>query len=226
MAPDEQATSGESAGPSYGEAPLGQTVAAAAAIRRLIEVALSLEHEHPTMDAIAAQCVQWERELAVAAPPDPAPRYGDELGADRRIYLDHAFDVGAFNPCFPEYTFDHLDPHCAAGRVEFGLSYEGPPGLVHGGFLGVFFDCVVQHQNCAVRLSGKTRSLDISYRRPTPVLTPLRFEIDRSHVGRELISAARLLHGDEVLCSARVTAVALPPELLAGWRHGKRRISN
>ena len=226
MAPDDQVSSGVGARPSYGEVPLGQTVAAAAAIRRLIEVTLSLEHEHPTVDAIVTQCEQWERELAPSVPRNPAPRFGDELGADRRIYLDHAFDVGAFNPCFPQYEFDHLDADTASGTVEFGLSYEGPPGLVHGGFLGVFFDCVVQQQNCAVRLSGKTRTMDVSYRRPTPVLTPLRFEIDRTHEGRELTSTARLLLSGTVLCGARVTAVALPPEQLTGSRHGRRRISN
>ena len=38
------------------------------------------------------------------------------------MYLDHAFDVGAYNPCFPEYTFDHLDDETASGRVTFPWS--------------------------------------------------------------------------------------------------------
>ena len=72
--------------------------------------------------------------LAAAAPPDPTPRIG-EGGGQRRVYLDHAFDVGTYNPCFPEYTFDHLDDEKAWGRVSFPVVYEGPPGLVNGGFL-------------------------------------------------------------------------------------------
>ncbi len=24
------------------------------------------------------------------------------------VYLDHAFDIGAFNPCFPEYRLDDV----------------------------------------------------------------------------------------------------------------------
>ena len=153
----------------FGEAPLAQTVAAAGAIRRLSSLLLSLEHAHPTVDAILAQISDWEAELNAAVPPDSAPRIGDDDDGIRRVYLDHATDIGAFNPCFPEYRFDHLDGETASGRVSFPVVYEGPPGLVHGGFLAVFFDCVMQHQNCVAGLSGKTRSLQVTFRRPTPV---------------------------------------------------------
>jgi hypothetical protein len=207
----------------FGEAPLAQTVAAAGAIRRLNSVLLSLEHAHPTVDAIVAQIGDWERELGAAVPPDSAPRIGSDEDGSRRVYLDHATDIGAFNPCFPEYRFDHLDARTASGRVAFPLVYEGPPGLVHGGFLAVFFDCVIQHQNCLAGLSGKTRSLRVTFRRPTPVLTDLRFDIARSEVERGITSTARLLRDGEVLCIGEVDTLALPPDKLTGFRFGKRR---
>ena len=213
-------------GSRFGEAPLPQTVAAAGAIRRLGSLLLSLEHAHPTVDAIVAQISDWEHELSAAAPPDSAPRISfDESDEDgsRRVYLDHATDIGAFNPCFPEYRFDHLDAETAFGRATFPLVYEGPPGLVHGGFLAVFFDCVIQHQNCLVGLSGKTRSLNVAFRRPTPVLTDLRFDITRSEVERGITSTARLLLDDEVLCIGEVNTLAQTPDKLTGFRFGKRR---
>src|SRR4029079_3602002 len=86
--------------PRYGEQPSAQPVAAAGAVRRLTGLLLSLEHEHPTVNAMLAQFAQWEGELATAVPPDPTPRIG-EGGAKQRVYLDHACDVGAHNPCFP-----------------------------------------------------------------------------------------------------------------------------
>ena len=124
---------------------------------------------------------------------------------------------------FSGIRFDHLDGEIARDESAFPLVYEGPPGLVHGGFLAVFFDCVMQHQNCIAGLSGKTRSLQVTFRRPTPVLTQLRFDIARPEVERGITSTARLLFDDEVLCVGEVNTLALSPDKLTGHRFGKRR---
>ena len=209
--------------PKFGEAPLSQTVAAAGAIRRLSSLLLSLEHPHPAVDAMLAKFAEWESELSAAAPTDSAPRIGAVDDDPRRVYLNHATNIGAYNPCFPEYRFDRIDAENASGRVIFPLVYEGPPGLVHGGFLGLFFDCVIQHQNCVIGLAGKTRSLLVTFRRPTPVLTELRFDIARSRVERGSTSTARLLLDDEVLCTGEVSTLASPPEKLSAFQFDRRR---
>ena len=209
--------------PRYGERPLPQTVAAAGAIRRLTGLLLSLEHEHPTVDAMLTQLAAWERELGAAVPPDPTPRIGPECTQRQRVYLDHAFDIGAYNPCFPEYTFDHLGEEAASGRVTFPLVFEGPPGLVNGGFLGVFFDCVTQHQSCAIGRTGKTRSLTVTFRRPTPILTELDFDITRVESDGRVTSTARLRLGDEVLCVGELHTSASPPSRLSVFDFGHRR---
>jgi hypothetical protein len=207
----------------FGAAPLAQTMAAAAAIRRLSSLLVSLEHPHPTVDVMLSKFAEWEGELAAAAPTDNAPRIGEIDGDPRRIYLNHATDIGAYNPCFPEYRFEHLDAEKATGRVSFPLVYEGPPGLVHGGFVSVFFDCVMQHHNCVTGLSGKTRSLTVTFRRPTPILTELGFDVARSQIDRGIASTARLLLDDEVLCIGEVNTLASPPDKLTGFRFGRRR---
>jgi hypothetical protein len=207
----------------FGEAPLAQTVAAAGAMRRISSLLVSLEHPHPAVDAMLAKFVEWEGELVAASPADNAPRIGEIDDDPRRVYLNHATDIGAYNPCFPEYRFDQLDAEKAGGVVCFPVVYEGPPGLVHGGFVGVFFDCVIQHHNCVTGLSGKTRSLLVTFRRPTPVLTELRFDIVRSQVERGIASTARLLLDDEVLCTGEVNTLASPPEKLSGFKFGRRR---
>jgi hypothetical protein len=209
--------------PQFGEKPLPQTIAVAGALRRLSGLLLSLENDHPTVDEILARCAEWEEQLVDAVPPDDAPRIGVDEDGSRRLYLDHAFDVGAYNPCFPEYRFDRIGADAASGSVSFPLVYEGPPGLVHGGFLGVFFDCVVQQHNCATKLSGKTRSLSVKYRRPTPILTELGFEIVRTEGERGHASTATLVLDGEVLCIGAVETVALPPEKLTGAQFGARR---
>ncbi|MFY9917217.1 MAG: hypothetical protein WAL26_02315 [Mycobacterium sp.] len=209
--------------PRFGEQPLAQTVAAAGALRRLAGQLLSLEHPHPAVGAMIEQIAEWENELAGAVAPDATPRIGADGADTQRVYLSHAFDIGAFNPCFPQYEFDRIDSETAEGRVSFPVVYEGPPGLVHGGFLAVFFDCVIQHQNCATALSGKTRSLTVKFRRPTPILTELRFDIARAQVDRGVTSTVRLLLDDEVLCVGEATTLALSPDKLTGFDFGKRR---
>ena len=211
--------------PRYGERPLAQTVAASDALRRLTGLLLSLEHEHPTVDAMLAQFADWERQLATAVPPDLTPRIGAG-GAEQRVYLDHAFDVGAYNPCFPGYTFDDLEDETASGRVTFPVVFEGPPGLVNGGFLAVFFDCVTQHQSCAAKRTGKTRSLTVTFRRPTPILTELHFDITREESEGRVTSTARLLLGDEVLCIGEFKTVASSSDKLTGLQFGMRRVKN
>lgn len=209
--------------PSYGEQPLAQTVAAAGALRRLSSLLLSLEHEHPTVDVMLRQIDEWEHELASATPPDPTPRIGPDATGSQRVYLDHAFDIGAYNPAFPEYTVDELGADTASGRVTFPVVFEGPPGLVNGGFLAVFFDCVTQHHSCATGRTGKTRSLTVTFRRPTPILTELRFDVTRAEADGRVTSTARLLLGDEVLCTGEFSTSASSPERLSVFEFGKRR---
>ena len=79
---------------------------------------------------------------------------------------------------------------------------------MHGGFLAVFFDSVTQHQSCAAKLTGKTRSLTVKFRRPTPILTELRFDIVRAQTDGQVTSTARLLRDDEVLCIGELNTVA------------------
>jgi hypothetical protein len=207
----------------FGEQPLAQTVAAAGALRRLAGQLLSLEHPHPAVDDMLAQLDAWQKELAGAIARDATPRIGDDGADSRRVYLSHAFDIGGFNPCFPEYEFDRIDAETAVGRVTFPVVYEGPPGLVHGGFLAVFFDCVIQHQNCATGLSGKTRSLSVKFRRPTPILTELSFDIVREQVDGEVASTAQVSLDGDVLCIGEATTLALSPDKLTGFNFGKRR---
>jgi hypothetical protein len=195
-------------GPRFGEQPLPQTVAAAAAIRRLTSLLSSLEHAHPTVDEMLARFAEWETDLSADVPPDPTPRIGEDPDGARRLYLQHALDIGGFNPCFPTYEFYQLESESAAGSVTFPVAYEGPPGMVHGGFLGVFFDCVVQHHNCELGLAGKTASLRLTYRRPTPLLTDLTFVLDRSVSNDRIRTFGSLSAGDKVLCQAEVDAFA------------------
>ncbi|GAB04872.1 hypothetical protein M2359_004365 [Gordonia amarae] len=210
-------------GMAFGETPLPQTVAAAATIRRLTGILLALEHADPAVDDITRQIDAVSDRLEALLPADPRPRIGDEQSADRRIYLDHSMNIGAYNPAFPEFAFTSSEPDRATGTVTFPLNFEGPPGLVHGGFLGVFFDSVMQQHNCQEGLAGKTRSLNVRYRRPTPLLRELEFDIARTEHERGLLSTGRLLLDDEVLAIGEMDAVAMNTDNLITRTYGRRR---
>ena len=94
-----------------------------------------------------------------------------------------------------------------SGTVTFPLAYEGPPGIVHGGFLAVFFDSVIQHHNCDVGVAGKTTSLTVTYRRPTPLLTKLQFELERSVAERRISSTGRLMAGELLVIIPGVASI-------------------
>jgi acyl-coenzyme A thioesterase PaaI-like protein len=186
----------------FGESPLPAMVELAAALRGLTDTALSLERTSPELETLVATVRDAQRVLASQAPADARPRVGAHASDDdRRVYVDHSYDIGDYNPCFPRYTIE-LDDDGAHGTVEFALSYEGPPGAVHGGFLAVFFDCVLQELNCAMNSTGLTAELSVRYRRATPLLTPLVYRAERVVDDRRINARAELLLGDDVLCEA------------------------
>ncbi|WP_045878646.1 hypothetical protein [Pseudofrankia sp. DC12] len=200
---------------TFGVEPLPQTVELAARLRRVTGLVLSIEHPDPRLDALAAALDEAERQLAPLAPADPEPRVGAAAAGDGRLYLDHSRHIGAFNPAFPEYEIA-VDGDRATGTVNFPVAYEGPPGLVHGGFLALFFDAAIQHHNCDAGVAGRTAGLQLRYRRPAPVLTDLRFMLTRSLEAGRIHSTGELLAGDVRLCEARMDAVQgdrakLPP---------------
>jgi len=66
----------------------------------------------------------------------------------------------------------------------------------------------------------------VTFRRPTPILTELHFDITREESEGRVTSTARLLLGDEVLCIGEFKTVATSPDKLTGFRFGERRVKN
>jgi len=192
---------------TFGTAPLPESRTVASLLRSVTGLVLSLEAPHTALERLITALRGSETELRGVVPANPAPRVGAQAASDGRVYLDHSRDIGAFNPCFPTYEI-RVDGDRASGTVRFPIAYEGPPGLVHGGFLAVFFDSIIQHHNCDVGVAGKTTSLTVNYKRPTPLLSELEFEVERAVDGRRITSTARLVADGVVLCDAQMSAVA------------------
>ena len=121
------------------------------------------------------------------------------------MYLDHARDIGAYNPCFPDYDLV-VDGERASGTVTFPIAYEGPPGVVHGGFLALFFDCAVQHHNCDVGVTGKTISMTLRYRDRRRSCALCRSRSSGRRRSDPILGALSVR--DKVICQTEVDAIA------------------
>jgi hypothetical protein len=183
-------------------------------MREVAGLSLALEAQDPVIDDLTRHLSAAAAALRAGVSGDLAPRMGAGEGTGGRVYLDHSHDIGAYNPCFPDYEISVSGDH-ATGTVAFPLAFEGPPGIVHGGVLSLFFDLIVQHHNCELGIAGKTTTMTVSYLRPVPLLQSLEFEVRRSDAGetgqgaaRRTMSQARVFRDDRVYCTATVEAVA------------------
>lgn len=198
---------GETTRWTFGVEPLAAAAEPARLLRRIAGLVVALEADDGALEELTDDLRRIVSRLGVLAPEDLTPRVGDVATSDGRVYVDHSRHIGAFNACFPDYSID-VDGGTASGSVTFPLAFEGPPGVVHGGFLAVLLDSVIQHHNCDVGVAGKTTSLSLRYRRPAPIDRPLRFEIVRSETGGRIASTALLFSDDALLCEAQMEAVA------------------
>lgn len=121
--------------------------------------------------------------------------------------------VGDVNPLAPPFAWSHEDDRVVATGL-FGAAYEGPPGYVHGGWIALGFDEVLGMANIKNKTPGMTGRLSIRYRRPTPLLTLVRFEAWTERVeGRRITCCGTLDAGDERLATAEGLFVTITPEI-------------
>jgi acyl-coenzyme A thioesterase PaaI-like protein len=78
-------------------------------------------------------------------------------------------------------------------RVTLGKPFEGPPGLVHGGFIATMLDHVLARAARSAGHGGLTATLAVRFRRPVPLGTPLVLEaaLERTE-GRRATTRATL----------------------------------
>jgi acyl-coenzyme A thioesterase PaaI-like protein len=200
---DEQTT-----GAPGGDDALSHTVAG---VRRLIELSVTAD---PPADALAAAADHVARAIALLEPfrtgaRRPAARGGAGDPAD---VMPFDAVVGRFSPLAPPLRV-RWEPPTAVGEVTFTPPYEGPPGCVHGGMIAAAFDQVFNVANLMLGNPGPTASLQLHYRRPTPLGVALRFEGWQERLdGRRVHVRGRLLAGDRVTVEASGVFVVVPVE--------------
>ncbi|HEY8121105.1 MAG TPA: hypothetical protein VII78_07300 [Myxococcota bacterium] len=129
----------------------------------------------PRVDEALRALAALEAALAPAARHDALPRLAPEPREQRPYYV-RGVVTPEHHPLRPDLQIEFAEG-VTRGRVSFGVTFEGPPGCVHGGFVSHFFDQILGQHNLWAGIPAMTASLTVRYRRGTPILRELTFEV-------------------------------------------------
>ena len=193
------------------------------AIRELVEVLVSSLAPPGALLRAAASIRTTVAELRAYVPEEPAARIPHLESATGPADL-MPFDpvIGVLSPLAPPLRLAVEDGRATAS-VTFTSPYGGPPGCVHGGIIAACFDQVLNVANMLAGVAGPTVSLEVRYRKPTPLGVPLRFEADPPVVdGRQVRTTGVLREGTTVLAEATGVFVTLPVDRVMALTSGRR----
>jgi len=122
---------------------------------------------------------------------------------DIRDFMEFSPLVGHSNPVAPPLVITPEGKARAVAHVNFGKSFEGAPGHVHGGYVAAAFDELLGFTQGFSGEPGMTGTLTIAYRNPTPLLTDLVFESSYDGMeGRKIFTSGKLFAGDKLCAEA------------------------
>lgn len=134
--------------------------------------------------------------VGLLGPPSGPTRFARQV-ASSGATSGHPLETGA-SPVYPAFTMTTQTTGITI-ETRFGPAWEGPPGLVHGGFLAAGFDMALSTL-AGMRIGPSvTRWLRLRYLRPTPIGAALRFEVEAFDPKGRLLDLAGRLHADERL---------------------------
>jgi acyl-coenzyme A thioesterase PaaI-like protein len=148
------------------------------------------------------------------------------LGQPSEVRYTRSPLSGPFNPIAPPVTYEYGENSITA-KVLFNESYQGPPACVHGGMVAALLDDALGRTRHLTGRNCVTGSLNITYKRPTPINAHLTVEarIESIHE-RKFIVTGEIYHDGQVTASAEAVFVFLADEkfnaLVSGARDASR----
>ena len=139
------------------------------ALRELVDVSVRTTVPPDTLRDVAATARELTGRLSAAVRERGELPALDDPARFRRV---HNPVTGVGSALAPPLDVRRVDGGVAA-EVTLGLPYEGPPGYVHGGVSSLLMDQLLGSGAMAAGLWGMTVRLELDYRRPVPLLTPL-----------------------------------------------------
>lgn len=128
---------------------------------------------------------------------------------NRAVYADRNMVIGRGNPIAPPMRVRSEGERVVA-EVSLGRRFEGAPGLAHGGIIASMFDQLFGSLLVRLGVPALTGKLNVRYRRPTPLESPLVMEGGvKKVVGRRYLCEATLRCEDEIVAESDVMMVAV-----------------
>ena len=191
------------------------------ALRGLLDASVSTAVDAGALRRAATTARAATAELTTRRrPPGQLPPLDDPI-AFRRVYSPV---TGVGSAVAPPVLVRHDGDRGVVARVSLGLLYEGPPGYLHGGMSGLLMDQMLGAAAIGAGLWGMTARLELDYRGPVPLDTPveLRAWIVESAGRRTVVagSIALAAEPERALVEARGVFVTPRPEKMAGYFAG------
>jgi acyl-coenzyme A thioesterase PaaI-like protein len=197
--------------------PLAAATDLAAALRELIELSVVTTVGSGEIRAAADLVRAASKRLAVARRPVEQLSALDDLAAGRHVFNPVSGTASALAP--PVRI--RRDGDGVVAEATLGAAYEGPPSFVHGGMSALVMDQVLGAAAGAAGRWGMTAHLELDYRRPVPVESPLVFRasVAEQEGRRSVITGTIALAQapDRVLVEARGVFVEPHPEKAAAY---------
>ena len=183
----------------------------AASLRTLIERCVTSDAGEEAFDAARAAV---DASVAVLPPGRTALQSfqeGDYFDQPS-VYVDRSALMGRANPIAPPMALRWEGQH-AVRDITLTETYRGAPGMAHGGVVSAIFDQVGGYCMVMEGTSGFTAKLAVSYRLPTRLGVPLRFEAwVHERRGRRMFIRGQCTHGETVVATCEALFVEVDRE--------------
>jgi acyl-coenzyme A thioesterase PaaI-like protein len=185
------------------------------ALRDLVEQASATEVGEDVLRQVAAQVRQAAAQLTQRTRTRADLPSADDLFGGYRMYNPvTGTGSGLAAPLHVEVT-----PNSVVGTCTLGLAFEGPPTFAHGGVSAMLLDQLLGHAAVAAGHPGMTVQLELKYRAPVPLQTPLRLTAEVGAVNGRRVTAWGVLttaaEPGKILVEASGTFVGLRAEQAA-----------
>jgi len=123
--------------------------------------------------------------------------------------LDYEIFTGLSTPISPPMTL-WLDGDVVRGKANLGLTFQGPPGRVHGGVIAAMMDVLLAKTQDLSRTMGVTGTLNLRFIRATPLKTDIDMEARILRIdGRKLLCEGRFIVNGETTVHAEGIWIAM-----------------